>query len=92
MTPEVFSIPSGIYFLCILTSLTVTVLLIRSFVRNRSPVLLWSGLSFVALTINNIWLFADFVTPTTYDFRPERAISELIAVALLLYGFIWEID
>ena len=92
MSAEIFSVPSAIYLLCILTCLTATLLLIRSFARNRSPVLLWSALSFVALTVNNVLLFADFITPTQLDLRPERAASALLAVALLLYGFVWEID
>lgn len=84
--------PSAIYFLCFLTSLGATVLLIRSFVRNRSPVLLWSALAFIALTANNLLLFADFLLPPDIDLRPERVAAELLAVGLLLYGFIWEVD
>jgi len=84
--------PSAIYFLCSLTSLAATVLLIRSFARNRSTLLLWSALAFVALTANNILLFTDFLLPTAIDLRPERVATELLAVGLLLYGFIWEID
>lgn len=85
------SFPSAIYFLCFLTSLAATLLLIRSFVRNRSPILLWSALAFVALTANNILLLADFLLPPDIDLRPERVMSELLAVGLLLYGFVWEI-
>jgi len=86
------SFPSAIYFLCSLTSLAATVLLVRSYVRNRSPILLWSTLAFVALTANNVLLFADFLLPPSIDLRPERVATELLAVGLLLYGFIWEID
>src|SRR5215472_10075495 len=86
------SFPSAIYFLCSLTSLAATVLLVRSFVRNRSTLLLWSALAFVALTANNLLLFADFLLPPSIDLRPERVATELLAVGLLLYGFIWEID
>lgn len=84
--------PSAIYFLCSLTSLAATVLLVRSFARNRSTLLLWSALAFVALTANNLLLFADFLLPPNIDLRPERVAAELLAVGLLLYGFIWEID
>jgi len=83
---------SAIYFLCCLTSLAATLLLIRSFLRNRSPLLLWSALGFVALTANNILLLTDFLLPPDIDLRPERVASELLAVGLLLYGFVWEID
>ncbi|HKR19088.1 MAG TPA: DUF5985 family protein [Stellaceae bacterium] len=86
------SFPSAIYLLCFLTSLAATLLLIRSFTRNRSRLLLWSALAFVALTANNILLLADFLLPPDIDLRPERIVSELLAVGLLLYGFIWEIN
>src|SRR5690348_4623027 len=84
--------PSAIYFLCSVTSLAATLLLIRGFVRKRSPLLLWSALAFVALTANNLLLFADFLLPPNIDLRPERVTAELLAVGLLLFGFIWEID
>lgn len=92
MALNLISVPSAIYVLCILTCLAATLLLLQSFARSRSALLLWSALSFIALTVNNVLLFADFITPTQLDLRPERAASALLAVALLLYGFIWEID
>lgn len=92
MALDLISVPSAIYVLCILTCLAATLLLLQSFARSRSALLLWSALSFIALTVNNVLLFADFITPTQLDLRPERTASALLAVALLLYGFIWEID
>jgi uncharacterized protein DUF5985 len=83
---------SAVYLLCFLTSLAAMLLLVRSFSHNRSPLLLWSAASFVAFAVNNLLLFVDIVLLPDVDLRPARAATGLLAVALLLYGFIWEID
>ena len=88
----VLNFPSAIYFLCFLTSLAAMLLLVRSFKRSRSPLLLWSALAFVAFAVNNLLLFVDIVLLPDVDLRPARAATAVLAVALLLYGFIWEID
>jgi zinc transporter ZupT len=86
------ALPSAIYLLCFLTSFAVMLLLLRAFARSRSRLLLWSALSFIALAISNLFLFADVVLLPDIDLLPARQISALAAVGLLLYGFIWEID
>jgi hypothetical protein len=85
-------IAATIYALCVLTSMGAMWLLLRSYRQNGSRLLLWSAAAFIAFAINNLLLFADFVTPSTWDFRPERVLSALAGVAILLYGFIWELD
>ena len=85
-------IAATIYALCLLTSAGAMWLLLRSYRQNGSRLLLWSAAAFIAFAINNLLLFADFITPSTWDFRPERGLSALAGVAILLYGFIWELD
>jgi hypothetical protein len=85
-------IAATIYALCVLASMGAMWLLLRSYRRNGSRLLLWSAAAFVAFAINNLLLFADFATPSSWDLRPERVLASLAGVAILLYGFIWEID
>ena len=75
------------------TSLVAMWLLLRSYRRNRSRLLLWSAAAFVAFALNNLLLFFDLVVlPTSIDLRPLRALTALVGVGILLYAFIWEID
>lgn len=84
---------STIYILCMVTSIVAMWLLLRSYRRNRSRLLLWSAAAFVAFALNNLFLFLDLVVlPASIDLRPVRALTALIGVAILLYAFIWEID
>jgi heme/copper-type cytochrome/quinol oxidase subunit 4 len=79
-----------VFALCALTSLTCAWLLLRGWARSRVRLLLWSGLCFAGLAINNILLFVDLrVLPET-DLSVVRTIPAVIGVALLLYGLVWE--
>jgi hypothetical protein len=79
-----------IYVLCALTSLACAGLLLLSYRRTRHRLLFWSGASFVAMTVNNIFLVLDkIVFPDVY-LLPVRQGSALVALLLLLYGLIYE--
>ncbi len=80
-----------IYILCALTSLACAVLLLRSYARTRLRLLLWSGLCFVFLCVNNVLLYIDIEVLPTIDLSMVRAIPVVIALALLLYGLVWEV-
>lgn len=82
----------AVYLLCFITSAAAMLLLLRSYRRNRSKLLLWSALGFVALAFNNFFLFLDLVVFPRVDLLPLRDLSAFAAVALLLYGFVWEAD
>jgi hypothetical protein len=85
--------PTLVYALCFATSALCAVLLGRGFLRNRSRVLLWSAICFTLLAIVNLLVIFDLVIyPTSIDLRPERMWLTLIAVAVLLFGFIWRED
>jgi hypothetical protein len=86
------SFQSAVYLLCFVTSFAAMLLLLRSYARNRSRLLLWSALSFVALAFNNLFLFVDIVLLPEIDLLPLRYLTALVAVGLLLYSFIWELD
>ena len=78
--------------LAVLTSVACTVLLLRAYAANGVRLLLWSGLCFVFLSLNNILLFLDLVIFTDVDLRPYRLIAALVGLLCLLYAFIWEAE
>jgi hypothetical protein len=79
-----------IYVLCTLTSLACAWLLLGSYRRTRHRLLFWSGWSFVAMTVNNVFLVLDKVVFPDVYLLPVRQGSALLAVLLLLYGLIYE--
>jgi Family of unknown function (DUF5985) len=79
-----------VYALCAVTSIACAWLLLRGYARTRFRLLLWSGLCFVGLALNNILLFIDLrVLPET-DLSLVRTFPALVGVALLLYGLLLE--
>lgn len=77
--------------LAVLSSFACMVLLLRSYAANGVRLLLWSGLCFVFLSLNNALLVLDLVIEDI-DFRPHRLGAALVAILFLLYGFIWEAE
>jgi hypothetical protein len=86
------SFPLVVYTLCLASSLACTGLLIRSYLRSGTVLLLWCALGFIALSLNNLLLFVDLVLLPDVDFRLWRHLAALAGIAVLLYGFIWEVD
>jgi hypothetical protein len=82
----------SLYVLAALTSVACTVLLLRSYLRSRQRLLLWSTLCFVGLTVNNILVFFDLAVYAEIDLRPHRLGAALIGLVFLLYGFLMESD
>jgi hypothetical protein len=83
----------AVYILCTLTSLACAVLLLRGYSRTRVKLLLWSGICFVGLTLNNLVLFLDLaILPTQIDLSLIRNIIALISLCILIFGLIWETD
>jgi hypothetical protein len=81
-----------VYALCALTSLLCTVLLLRAYVQGRARFLLWSGICFAGLTVNNVFLFLDKVVLPDTDLQLLRTTSAVIALLPLLYGMIWDAE
>lgn len=78
-----------VYVLCALTSLACAVLLLRGYLRTHVRLLLWSGLCFVGLAVNNALLVVDVNTLVT-DLSNWRTVPALAGVALLIYGLVWD--
>ena len=80
-----------VYALCALTSLACAALLLRGYLANRVRLLLWVGLCFAGLALNNVLLFVDLVLlPTAVDLYVPRLITSVASAAILLYGLIWD--
>ncbi|MBO0750003.1 MAG: hypothetical protein J2O44_06195, partial [Porphyrobacter sp.] len=84
--------PTLVYLLCFATSALCAVLLARSFLKARSRMLFWSALCFALLAVVNLIVVFDLVIFPDIDFRPYRMWLTLIAIAVLLFGFIWDED
>ena len=82
-----------VYLLCFLTATLCAVLLVRGYLTARTPILLWSAACFVFLALSNLLVVVDRIfLPDAVDLRTPRLVLTVIAVSLLLYGFIWEAE
>ena len=80
---------AAIYGLCTLTAALCAFLLLQAYRRGRYRLLLWSGLCFAGLTINNLLLVFDKLVFLEIDLSLWRTLAALSAMAVLLYGLIW---
>jgi len=81
-----------IYGLCALTALVCAYLLLQAYSRSRYRLLLWSGLCFAGLTLNNLLLVIDKLVLPEVDLSIWRTSVALLAMAVLLYGLIWSTE
>jgi hypothetical protein len=81
---------TAIYLLCVLTSAACAFLLLRGYSRSRVPLLLWSGLCFTGLALNNVLLVIDTRVVPTIDLSVWRTLPALLGVGCLLYGLVWD--
>ncbi len=80
-----------VYILCFLTSTAVAVLLFRGYARSRRRILLWCGLGFIGLSINNAMLIVDLIiVPVTVDLSIIRQLPAVAGMGLMLFGMIWD--
>lgn len=80
----------AVYLLCAATALACGVLLLRGFRRTRVRLLLWCGLFFLVLFVENALLFVDVVVVPEVDLAVVRNSAALVGTGLLLYGLIWD--
>lgn len=86
------AIPTLIYFVSFAASSICAGLLVRSYFRSRTRLLLWSSACFVFLALNSLTVIIDFVLLPDIDLGLVRVGTSLAGVAALIYGFIWEVD
>ena len=83
MTALVYALIAVIAALC-------SLLLLRRYARSGARLLLWSAVCFGGLTLSNIVLFVDLVLFPGGDQLNLRLMITAGALALLVYGFIWD--
>jgi hypothetical protein len=81
----------AVYLLCAATAFACALLLLRAYGRSHARLLLWAGLCFLGLTLNNALVFVDLVLVPSLDLFTWRNVAALLAVGTLLYGLIWDL-
>jgi hypothetical protein len=84
--------PSLVYILCFVTSAGCAYLLGRNYRRTGARLLLWSALCFGLLAANNLVVIVDLVLLAAFDLRMMRYGLALAALAVLLFGFVWDAE
>jgi hypothetical protein len=79
-----------VYLLCGATSLLCAVMLLRGYGRSKVRLLFWAGLCFIGLMVENIMLYFDVVVYPLIDLAIWRKIPGLLAMAVLVFGLVWE--
>lgn len=79
-----------VYALCAVTACLCAALLLRAYARRGYRLLLWSGLCFAGLTINNLVLVLDKIVLPDIDLSLPRTLSALAAMILLIYGLVFD--
>lgn len=81
-----------VYVLCVLTSALIAVLLLRGYRRSRERLLLWTGLGFVCLCLNNILVTIDLAVAPSIDLSLVRNLPTVIGGGFVVFGLIWDRD
>lgn len=79
-----------IFALCASTALLCAVMLLRGYRRNKSRLLLWSGICFFLLSVSNWLIIVDKWMIPMMDLSLVRLLAALFGMSLLIYGLIWE--
>lgn len=79
-----------VYVMCFLTSAACAWLLLSSYRRLRQALLLWSAICFCLLALNSLLVFVDIILLPDISLLSLRLATNLLAVGVLLYGFVWE--
>ena len=80
---------AALCLLAVATCAACMVLLFRGYARSRRRLLLWSGVCFVFLTLNNMLLFMDLVV-LAEDLRPWRHAAAALGLAFMVVGLVVE--
>lgn len=86
-------IPSAlVYLMCTFTSALCSALLYLKYRRIRNQLLLWSGVCFLCLAINNILLFVDLVIAPDIDLSVIRTLPAVFGFSILLWRLVWDME
>jgi hypothetical protein len=80
----------AVYLLCALTSAACALLLLRAHRRTGTSLLLWSGVCFIGLALNNAILVVDLIVVPGVDLSTWRLVPAVAGLAVLIYGLVWD--
>jgi len=81
-----------VYSLGTATALVCAYLVLSAYRRNRDRLLLWSGLGFAGLTLNNLALALGKLIFTQVDLTAWRTAIALLSFMIILCGFVLEVE
>ena len=79
-----------VYLLSVATCLVCAILLLRGYAKQRVRLLLWSGICFAGLMVENVMLYIDVIVVPDVDLSLWRKLPGLAALVVLLFGLIWD--
>jgi hypothetical protein len=79
-----------IYVVSALTAMICAALLLRGYWRGGGRLLLWSGLCFLGLALDNILLLCDLYYPDI-SLDVPRKLASVVGLSALIYGMIWDV-
>jgi Family of unknown function (DUF5985) len=79
-----------IYLLCFVASAACAGFLAHVYFRDRIRAMLWSAAAFSLLAVDNLLAAIDALFEPKADFFLYRTLTVLLAVSLVIYGFVWE--
>jgi hypothetical protein len=77
-----------VYSLCALTAGLCAFRLLGAYARTQHQLLLWGGVCFVFLSLNNVLLVVDRMALPQVDLFAGRLLVALAGTSALLYGLI----
>ena len=79
-----------VYVLCTLTSIMCAAMLLRAHRHTANRLLLWSGVCFVGLALNNAFMLVDLYVIPDVDLRVFRTATGTVSLLLLIHGLVGE--
>ncbi len=83
---------AAIYTLCLATCVGCAFLLLRGYRRTKTRLLMWTGICFCLLSINNLTVLLDLIVFVEQDLQGWRHAASLAAVSTLIIGLVWEAE
>lgn len=80
------------YALCAVTALLCAVLQLRTYFVSRYRLLLWGGICFAGLAVNNALIVVDNILIPERDFFTLRLTVALLSILVMIYGLVFESD
>ena len=81
-----------IYVLCAFTATFSAYLLLRGYRSSRARLLLWGGVCFSGLALNNVVLIIDRLILRDVDLSLVRMAPAVLGIGALVYGLVMETD